>query len=132
MAPLSTPFDPDQDLILVPVKLEGPRGGRNYLFALDTACTHTLVKHEALADIGYQARDGDRLATVTSALGVEVGFLLRVARLEALGYGFAEFSVNAQDLPDDSGIDGLLGLNFLRRFNYEIRSREGRILVAPA
>jgi hypothetical protein len=35
-------------------------------------------------------------------------------------------------LPEESGINGLLGLNFLRAFNYEIRSKEGRILVSPA
>jgi hypothetical protein len=27
------------------------------------------------------------------------------------------------------GIDGLLGLSFLRHFNYAVRSREGRIRV---
>lgn len=30
------------------------------------------------------------------------------------------------------GIDGLLGLSFLKRFNFEIRSVEGRILVERA
>jgi hypothetical protein len=30
-------------------------------------------------------------------------------------------------LPEGFGIDGLLGLSFLRHFNYEIRSAEGRI-----
>ena len=31
--------------------------------------------------------------------------------------------------PEGFEIQGLLGLNFLRRFNYEVRSEEGRILA---
>jgi hypothetical protein len=41
-------------------------------------------------------------------------------------------SVHAHDLPEGFGIHGLLGLGFLRHFNYEIRSREGRIRVERA
>jgi hypothetical protein len=40
--------------------------------------------------------------------------------------------VHAQDLPEGWGIEGLVGLTFLRQFNYEIRSLEGRILVERA
>lgn len=33
--------------------------------------------------------------------------------------------------PEGFGIDGLLGLSFLRQFNYTVRSGEGRLLVEP-
>ena len=33
------------------------------------------------------------------------------------------------ELPDRQDFDGLIGLNFLHRFNYTVRSGEGRILV---
>ncbi|HET7505101.1 MAG TPA: hypothetical protein VFK02_28980 [Kofleriaceae bacterium] len=36
------------------------------------------------------------------------------------------------DLPDGFGIDGLVGLSFLRRFNVELRFVEGRMLVDRA
>jgi hypothetical protein len=38
-----------------------------------------------------------------------------------------DFRVHAHDLPDGWNIRGLIGLSFLRQFNYEIRSLEGRI-----
>jgi hypothetical protein len=53
-----------------------------------------------------------------------------VQRFESLGFGFDDFLIHVHDLPVGIGIDGLLGRSFLRSFNYEIRSREGRILVA--
>jgi predicted aspartyl protease len=129
---VTTKFDPHLDLILVDVEIDGPRRQRQFTFALDTACTETLVAHHALDQIGYQARDGESIATVTSALGQEQGYRLRVTRLQALGHAFESFRVNVQDLPDNAGIDGLLGLNFLRQLNYEIRSKEGRIVAALA
>ena len=48
---------------------------------------------------------------------------------EALGFTRSAFPVNVFELANRYGIEGLIGLNFLERFNYEIRSAEGRILV---
>ena len=80
-------------------------------------------------EIGYSARDGMAQTSVTTAIGQEHGYLLKVARLEALGVTVTAFPVNVFDLADRYEIEGLIGLNFLRKLNYEIRSEEGRILV---
>lgn len=129
---VSVPFDPDLDLIYITAKLRGPRGEREFTLALDTACGMTLITPECLDHIGYSARDGESIAFVTSALGREAGYILHVREFKALGHARSDFHVNVHDLPEDCGIDGLLGLNFLRHLNYEIRSKEGRILVGPA
>lgn len=55
-----------------------------------------------------------------------------MSRFEALGFAFADFPLHVFDLADGVGIDGLIGLSFLRQFNYLVRSREGRMLVARA
>jgi hypothetical protein len=68
---------------------------------------------------------------IRSALGSEQGYLIRVARLSALRFSVSDYRLHVHDLPEGYGIDGILGLSFLRQFNYEIRSAEGRILVAP-
>ncbi|HWO18863.1 MAG TPA: hypothetical protein VNO30_08805 [Kofleriaceae bacterium] len=67
--------------------------------------------------------------SVTTAIGQEHGYLLKVARLEALGITLTAFPVHVFDLAERYGIEGLVGLNLLRKLNYEIRSEEGRILV---
>lgn len=53
-------------------------------------------------------------------------------RFGTLGFELTDFIVNAQDLHERAGIHGLVGLNFLRQFNYEIRSKEGVIRLERA
>ena len=55
--------------------------------------------------------------------------MLRVARFATLGFAMHDFPVHVFDLADRDTFHGLIGLNFLNRLNYEIRSAEGRILV---
>jgi hypothetical protein len=123
-------FDPDDDLIVVTARVFGKHGHRMLKLALDTAASHTHVQPDVVDELGYSPLEGEAITTVRSAVGKEPGYMLRVRRFESLGFGFDDFLIHAHDLPTGFGIDGLLGLSFLRRFNYEIRSKEGRILIA--
>lgn len=124
-----TRFDPAGDLIIVTARIWGAHADKPVLLALDTAATHTHIVPEILDDLGYSPRDGDQLTTVRSAIGSEAGYMMRVSRFAALGFTTKDFRVHVHDLPEGIGIDGLLGLSFLRQFNYEIRSVEGRVLT---
>lgn len=125
-------FDPADDLIIVRARVHGPWGSRPLTVALDTAASDTHIIPEVIDDLGYSPRQGEVITSVRSAIGIERGYMLRVARFASLGFTFSDFPVHVHDLPDGIGIDGLLGLSFLKRFNYEIRSVEGRILIEPA
>lgn len=52
----------------------------------------------------------------------------RVAEFSALGVTTPDFMVNVFDL-DQEGVDGLLGMNFLRHSNFEVRPADRRILI---
>lgn len=122
-------FDPGDDLIIVKAWLHGPRGNRPLSLAFDTAASETHIVPEIIDDLGYSPRQGDAITSVSSAIGREPGYMLRVTRFTSLGFSFQNFTVHVHDLPEGIGIDGLLGLSFLRHFNYEVRSREGRICI---
>lgn len=126
------PFDPDEDLIIVTAQVYGKHGSRRITLALDTAASHTHITPDIIDELGYSPAQGEAITSVRSAIGKEPGYMLRVQRFESLGFGFDDFLVHAHDLPTGFGIDGLLGLSFLKRFNYEIRSVEGRILIDHA
>lgn len=111
----TTEFDPTRNLILVAGEVRGPRGRTPLTLVLD--------------DLGYSARDGEALTAVYSAVGMEQGYILRVDEFSSLGFTLPDFRIHVFDLPDRYNIDGLVGLSFLRRLNYEIRSAEGRIVA---
>lgn len=123
-----TRFDPKGRLLVVGGTLWGPRGATASLrLAVDTGSTETILMPEILDEIGYSPRQGEAITAIRSVVGVERGYLLRVARFRALGHEFSDFRIDAHDLPEGFGINGLLGLSFLRHFNYEVRSADGRI-----
>jgi len=126
-----TSFDTRRDLIFVPGAVWSPRGVKQPLsLVLDTAAAETIIVPDRLDALGYSARQhGEKIAVLRSAVGREEGYMLRVVRFSCLGFEQRCFRVYAQDLPVGRDIDGLVGLSFLRRFNYEIRSVEGRIRV---
>lgn len=124
-----TRFDPSGDLIIVKARVWGPRGDKVVSLALDTAATHTHIIPDIVDDLGYSPRHGDQVTVVRSAIGEERGYMMRVAKFSALGFNLADFRIHVHDLPEGYGIDGLLGLSFLRQFNLELRMGEGRILA---
>jgi predicted aspartyl protease len=125
-------FDSADDLIIVKARVFGRHGSHRLTLALDTAASHTHITPDVIDELGYSPAEGEAITSVRSAIGKETGYMLRVKRFESLGFGFDGFLIHVHDLPTGFGIDGLLGLSFLKRFNYEIRSIEGRILIERA
>jgi hypothetical protein len=124
-----TRFDPSDTLIIITARIWGPLGDDQVSLAFDTAATQTHVVPEFLDQIGYGPQHGDRITSITSAIGDEPGYMMPVTRFSALGFTLTNFRIHVHDLPDTLGIQGLLGLSFLKQFDYEIRSAEGRILT---
>ena len=125
----ATRFDSTDSLIIVHAMIWGPRGRKGFTLAFDTAATHTHVIPDVLDQVGYSPRQGEAITKITSAIGEEPGYMMPVTKFSALGFSAIDFRVHVHDLPETLGIQGLLGLTFLKQFNYEIRSAEGRILV---
>jgi len=128
----STFFDRGQDLVLIEAHLVGPRSDARLNLVLDTGASNTIVTPDVIDQIGYSVRDGHGISAISSPLGREFGYRIRVGSFEALGFPLLDFSVAVHDFTDLGGIDGLLGWDFLQRFNLDIRPREGRITVEPA
>ncbi len=89
----------------------------------------THIIPDVIDEIGYSPRQGDKVTKITSAIGEESGYMLAVSKFSVLGHTASSFRIHVHDLPENLGIQGLIGLSFLKQFNYEIRSAEGRILV---
>jgi predicted aspartyl protease len=125
-------FDPREDLIFVTARVFGPSRSCLVRMALDTASAGVFVVPRIARRLGYSSRDAVRHTTVTTPLGQEPGYAVRVLRFEALGFRFEDFPVLVHELAVGRDVEGLLGLTFLRHFNFEVRPREGHIRLEPA
>jgi len=68
---------------------------------------------------------------VSTPAGLQHGSLLQVHRFYALGFDLPSFVVQSLALDDKYGVDGLLGMNFLERFNFTVRPVEREIHLEP-
>ena len=124
-----TPFlGLDDNLIIVSAVIRGPTGPLRGRFVLDTGAAVTTMEPDMAERIGYRSDDAFKRTIVHSAVGAERGYVVRVANFTALGFTASRLAINVFALGHD-GIHGLVGMNFLRDFNFEVRPAEQRILV---
>jgi predicted aspartyl protease len=105
-------LDPKAVLILVKVKLYGPRGDTVVNLALDTGATWTVLSWETAVLVGYDPASIQQRTPITTGSGVEYCPKLTLQGVEALGKRVNNLEALCHTLPPTSRVDGLLGLNF--------------------
>jgi len=104
--------------IIVPALVTGEESHRLGLkLLLDTEASMTTLPEDALLKLGYapaEAKDKRRVATGSSVEDLPV---LTVKSMTVLEHTVTDLDVLCLDLPARAGVDGLLGMNFLNRFD---------------
>ena len=126
---MSHPFDPHEGLIIVHAEIVGISGAAILRLALDTGATTTLINSAMLVSIGYDPALAPDRVQITTGSGVEFVPRLLVKRLIALGHEQMDFSVLGHTLPPSAGVDGLLGLDFLRGNTLRVDFKDGTITL---
>ena len=106
------PFDPQDNLIVVPVEVHGKSHLITLNMAVDTGATWTILPIKTCSIIG--AVHQRRISIVTGSR-VESAQLMTIPLIKAFGIDITNFKVVAHDLPPSLLVDGLLGMNFLKR-----------------
>jgi predicted aspartyl protease len=123
-------YDPSASSIVVDLLIEAADGKSSLLIpvVLDTGASLTIVATDIMENLGYDPADPQlaRQRIITGS-GVEYAPRTTVRSATAIGQKVANLEVVCHDLPPESGVDGLLGLNFLRQFKLTIRFRKGII-----
>ena len=126
---MTTPFNPQEALIVVMARVHGPAGITRVRLALDTGATSSIVAREALELIGYNpTRSSDRVRVVTGS-AIERAPLITVGRIEGLGRERRDLRILAYAIPSAAGVDGVLGLDFVRGWRLTIDFRAGLITL---
>jgi predicted aspartyl protease len=123
-------FDPRQGLIVVRAELVGPGGSALLRLALDTGATWTLVNMGMLVSIGYDPGLTSERYQVTTGSGIEYVPRVELESISALGQERLGFPVLCHTLPAAAGVDGLLGVDFIRGQALTIDFRSGVITLA--
>lgn len=110
-------FHLDHRLMLVEVRLSGPNGTFDAEFVLDTGASYTIIDHRLAGYLGYSKEDAFSPSRVSSAVGKEEGYRVQIESIEALGKKFSPFEVACHSLYEQ-GVNGLLGMTFLERFDF--------------
>ena len=110
-------------------ELKGPSGTALLRLALDTGATSTLINVSPLVAIGYDPAVAATRVEVTTGSGVEFAARVILSKLTALGGQRLDFPVLAHTLPPSAGVDGLLGLDFLRGLVLTVDFPSGRITL---
>ena len=111
---MSVPFQPEYGLIIVPVSLAGPKVSGSIRCALDTGSTDTLISTVVLELLGYDVASTANFVDVTTASGSQLAPQVAIQGIRALGFDRKDFTILGLTLPPTAGVDGLLGLDFLR------------------
>ncbi|HEX7409469.1 MAG TPA: retropepsin-like aspartic protease [Candidatus Binatia bacterium] len=126
---MSIPFDPREGLIIVPAELWGPSGSVVLRLALDTGATSTVVNVGMLVAIGYAPALAPDRVQVTTGSGVEFAPRITLRQIAALEQQRTDFAVLGHTLPPSAGVDGLLGLDYVRGLRLTVDLRSGLALL---
>jgi len=125
---IEIPFNPNANALLFECVVEF-QTKRNALVVLDTGASTVLLSQEILKSIGY---DLDAVTEQESFGNASCEHTVPKVTLTALSLNKAQLEhVEAlcYTLPDYLGIDGVIGLNFLRRFKKGTLNFEDGILI---
>ena len=102
-----------EGIIPLYVEMQGPTTGRIIKMALDTGATFTMIPPEIARDIGHDPTLSKKRIEISTASGSVLVPILKVKSISCLGTRLKNVEVVCHNLPPESPVQGLLGLNFL-------------------
>jgi clan AA aspartic protease (TIGR02281 family) len=112
-------------IVLRRVKIIGPAGAREMDVVLDTGAVYTVIAWDVAKDIGYDPAISERRMPIVAANGVIEAPLITVKSIHVADLQAEAIDVICHDIPEITGIEGLLGLSFLKDFRTLIEYTTG-------
>jgi clan AA aspartic protease (TIGR02281 family) len=109
------PYIDDATLLLFKCKVEYLKIGVVRM-ALDTGATVTILSHDVLQNIGFQPDEMQDIVEFGDASQPHTVPKVIVPSFSIGDVTVADLEILCYTLPEKYGLNGLIGLNFLRRF----------------
>ncbi len=95
------------------------------MMAVDTGARMTVVTPRKAEELGFEPGDIQPSMNILSATGTAPAAVLTVKSVAVMGQEVKDLRVLCYPLPAGLQLDGVLGLDFLERFDIEIRNSTG-------
>lgn len=96
---------------------------------IDAGASHTIISWETLLSLGIDPTATQNRKPVTTANGLVWMPQVEIEEFHALGQSVASFQVMAHNIPLGSQINGVLGMDFLRQFEFTLKLKQAVIEV---
>lgn len=123
----SQKFDPEDKIIIVEAKLHGSVVTTARM-VLDTGASLMMIPWKFATALKLKI-DLDNTIQTTTASTVETSPLTIIPQVSVLGLKAKKVEALVKDLPPESGVDGLLGLSFLKNFKLSLDFKKGRFIL---
>lgn len=98
---------------------------------VDTGSATTVLSTDLVSEVGIEPSPNDRLRTLRGVGGIESVFTRKVDRLQVGSSAVEDFEIEVGGMDYVFKINGVLGMNFLRRTGAVIDLREMTIAFHP-
>ena len=123
---IKLPFNPDASLLVFPCAIEF-QDVRTVWLALDTVASTTTIRESDLRNIGYSRESFTDIVSFSDASQSHLVPRVTLKSFSLAGARIDNLEVLAYTIPD--GIDGVIGLNFLRHFNLNLSFEQGSLTL---
>ncbi len=123
-------FPKDASSIIVTAKIEAPKGIEYANLVFDTGASLVMLPWKLAQAIGLKIDPNNTIMT-TTASSIETSPFTAIPAITVLGHTIKNVDCLIRDLPEGSGVDGLLGLSFLRHFNIYLNFQKGHLELKP-
>lgn len=107
-------IDTTYGIILCKAKLANKKRSIFIKLAVDTGASFTMISIESALAIGIDPSKSIRHIEITTANGIVFVPIIKIPSFKCFGIEIKNMDVICHDLPTQSPVEGLLGLNFLK------------------
>jgi len=111
------------------VEFHGPTGVREIDMILDTGAVYTVIAWDVAKDIGYDPAVSLLRMPIVTANGVIEAPMITIDAIQVAELRVQNVEVICHDIPEIAGIEGLLGLSFLRHFRTVVDYTTGNLEI---
>lgn len=117
-------FNPQSSIIVLNVKLENQSKFISATLVLDTGSSYSIISKDLADYLDFKIKTR-RFVPVSTVSQIEILPLIIVPKVSFIDLEVENVSCLVKDIPEAEGIDGLLGLSFLKNLELKINFRKG-------